>query len=325
LAVWLTTLSVNALARAGSLAVMSASERSSLARYIISCQYGKVHPYTLSKPGGWSWTDKPGAVPDADDTAGAILALVNLVRSGVTLDDSIIHAIVSGTKWLCGIQNRDGGLPTFCRGWGKLPFDRSCNDITAHAIAAWSAAMTILPDRVDYTSEIALALHFLARQQARDGWWEPLWFGNEYMPDQTNPVYGTARVSIALADVPSELIYLARPMLERATSWLLTAQCPSGGFSGGVSAHILNSQEDLCSIEETALALAALKVALAQLPVEKQAKTDKLQQAIAHAIDYLKARLDSTREPEPAPIGFYFAKLWYYEELYPLIFSVSAL
>ena len=25
------------------------------------------------------------------------------------------------------------------------------------------------------------------------------------------------------------------------------------------------------------------------------------------------------------PIGFYFAKLWYYERLYPLIFSVSAL
>lgn len=28
---------------------------------------------------------------------------------------------------------------------------------------------------------------------------------------------------------------------------------------------------------------------------------------------------------EPAPIGFYFAKLWYYERLYPLIFTVGAL
>ncbi len=325
LAVWLTTLSINALARAGSLTVMPAIERSSLARYILSCQYDVVHPYTLSKPGGWSWTDKPGAVPDADDTAGAIVALANLVRSGVALDDSVTHAIVSGSKWLCGIQNRDGGLPTFCRGWGKLPFDRSCNDITAHAIAAWSAAMAILPGKVDYTAEITRALHFLAHQQARDGWWEPLWFGSEYMPEQTNPVYGTSRVIVALADVPSELIYLARPMLERATSWLLTVQCSSGGFSGGVSARILNSQEDLCSIEETALALTALKTALAQLPVEKQAKTEKLQQGIVRATDYLKARLDADGEPEPAPIGFYFAKLWYYEELYPLIFLVSAL
>jgi hypothetical protein len=28
---------------------------------------------------------------------------------------------------------------------------------------------------------------------------------------------------------------------------------------------------------------------------------------------------------EPAPIGFYFAKLWYYERLYPMIFTVGAL
>jgi hypothetical protein len=28
---------------------------------------------------------------------------------------------------------------------------------------------------------------------------------------------------------------------------------------------------------------------------------------------------------EYSPIGFYFAKLWYYEKLYPLIFTVSAL
>jgi len=28
-------------------------------------------------------------------------------------------------RWLLGLQNSDGGVPTFCRGWGKLPFDRS--------------------------------------------------------------------------------------------------------------------------------------------------------------------------------------------------------
>jgi squalene-hopene/tetraprenyl-beta-curcumene cyclase len=26
-----------------------------------------------------------------------------------------------------------------------------------------------------------------------------------------------------------------------------------------------------------------------------------------------------------APVGFYFAKLWYYEKLYPLVFTVAAL
>jgi squalene-hopene/tetraprenyl-beta-curcumene cyclase len=44
--------------------------------------------------------------------------------------------------WLLDLQNRDGGFPTFCRGWGTLPFDRSSPDITAHclrAIAGWLA------------------------------------------------------------------------------------------------------------------------------------------------------------------------------------------
>ena len=27
----------------------------------------------------------------------------------------------------------------------------------------------------------------------------------------------------------------------------------------------------------------------------------------------------------PTPIGFYFAKLWYYERLYPMVFTVAAL
>ena len=27
----------------------------------------------------------------------------------------------------------------------------------------------------------------------------------------------------------------------------------------------------------------------------------------------------------PTPIGFYFAKLWYFEKLYPMIFTVAAL
>ena len=36
-------------------------------------------------------------------------------------------------------------------------------------------------------------------------------------------------------------------------------------------------------------------------------------------------RVEDGRYREPAPIGFYFAKLWYFEALYPLIFTVAAL
>jgi squalene-hopene/tetraprenyl-beta-curcumene cyclase len=35
--------------------------------------------------------------------------------------------------------------------------------------------------------------------------------------------------------------------------------------------------------------------------------------------------VESGRFREPSPIGFYFAKLWYFEKLYPLIFTVAAL
>jgi squalene-hopene/tetraprenyl-beta-curcumene cyclase len=31
------------------------------------------------------------------------------------------------------------------------------------------------------------------------------------------------------------------------------------------------------------------------------------------------------RRHDPTPIGFYFAKLWYFERLYPLAFAVAAL
>jgi squalene-hopene/tetraprenyl-beta-curcumene cyclase len=35
--------------------------------------------------------------------------------------------------------------------------------------------------------------------------------------------------------------------------------------------------------------------------------------------------VESGRYQNPSPIGFYFAKLWYYEKLYPIIFTVAAL
>src|SRR5439155_14196748 len=47
--------------------------------------------------------------------------------------------VAHGLAWLLALQNRNGGWPTFCRGWGKLPFDRSGTDLTAHAMRALRA------------------------------------------------------------------------------------------------------------------------------------------------------------------------------------------
>jgi squalene-hopene/tetraprenyl-beta-curcumene cyclase len=40
---------------------------------------------------------------------------------------------------------------------------------------------------------------------------------------------------------------------------------------------------------------------------------------------WLAIRVEAGTVEQPSPIGFYFAKLWYFEALYPLIFAVSGL
>src|SRR5262249_49965372 len=131
---WVTTLSMNALAASREL--YSLPNRDKVRDWLTSQQYKERHPYTGAAPGGWAWTDLPGGVPDADDSAGAILALAHLE---VKPHDDSFFAAWHGMEWLRGIQNRDCGIPTFCRGWGNLPFDRSGIDLTAHALRAISA------------------------------------------------------------------------------------------------------------------------------------------------------------------------------------------
>src|SRR5262249_6002550 len=97
LSTWVTTLSINALADAGADLNQSGQEWDrlqpvypiscdgqaevrppALRRWLIDQQYRETHPFTSAAPGGWGWAPLPGAVPDADDTSGALLALRNL-------------------------------------------------------------------------------------------------------------------------------------------------------------------------------------------------------------------------------------------------------
>ncbi len=77
LATWLTTLSIKALAEQQALP-LKPEQRSDLRAWLLGQQYRAEHPYTHAAPGGWAWTDLPGSVPDADDTPGALLALLHL-------------------------------------------------------------------------------------------------------------------------------------------------------------------------------------------------------------------------------------------------------
>jgi len=291
LATWLTTLAINSLAVGDDfIERFSDTEREDLSCWLMAQQNMQIHPYTRSDPGGWAWTDLSGGVPDGDDTPGAIIALCNL---GVK-NENVDRSVKMGLKWLTNLQNSDGGIPTFCRGWGKLSFDKSSPDLTAHAILAFTRAGA-KDGRV-----VKRGLSYLKKAQTKEGFWIPLWFGNEFRKNLDNPVYGTARVLIALA----EHVEAAKTMIDRGAAWLISAQNPNGGWGGGPGAP--------SSLEETALSVSALS---------------KLG-FMEHAIKGANWLIEQTREGtefRPTPIGLYFAKLWYYEELYPVIFTVAAL
>ncbi|MEM7356558.1 MAG: prenyltransferase/squalene oxidase repeat-containing protein, partial [Acidobacteriota bacterium] len=231
LSTWVTTLSIQALEVDGSLERLGA-DRGALAEWLIDQQYREVHPFTGAAPGGWAWTDLPGGVPDADDTPGALLALHALGP----IDQASDSAAEKGLLWLHDLQNRDGGLPTFCRGWGRLPFDRSSPDLTAHflrAFAAWRDRLSAgSRQRLEQAAHRAAA--YLHQSQLADGAWIPLWFGNEHAEGNENRVYGTARALRALRD--AEAAGLAVPnleaMIQRAHRYLVEARDASGGWGG---------------------------------------------------------------------------------------------
>lgn len=316
LSTWVTTLSVNALesTKPDKLQLRSGigdSQRAAIRSWVLNQQYRCVHPYTNSPPGGWSWTDLPGGVPDADDTPGAILALLKLRKTGEAFSDQERDAIREAVEWLLGLQNRDGGWPTFCRGWGTLPFDRSSNDLTAHVLRAFLLWEKRLPEDSAVQKQAVNArrrgIRYLKTNQADDGSWLPLWFGNQFHENEENPLYGTAKVILMLREYGAEREYAeeATEILERGIVWLLKNQNADGSWGA------VRGLEG--SVEETSLAVEAL------------AGTAGNAEAVISAANWLCQRIEAGTFTNPAPIGFYFAKLWYFEHLYPIIFSVAAL
>ena len=322
LATWVTTLSINALAiNPDFINVLSLNDRESLQQWLLSQQHRKLHPYTNAAPGGWAWTNSPGAVPDADDTAGALIAIRNLNL----INENVLKSIKAAIKWLLEIQNKDGGIPTFCKGWNNLPFDRSTPDITAHVIIAMDKWFNMLSDpmKKKIDSAITNALDYLARAQKTNGSWIPLWFGNQFDSQQQNPVYGTAKVIMSLSRILPRLNLKYITMLQKAIYWLLSAQNVDGSWGANKSIKP--------SIEETALAVDALAGLLNILavtsekdytmhPPVKQMRSQALKGAA-----WLVKRIENATSLTPSPIGLYFARLWYFEELYPVIFTLSAM
>jgi hypothetical protein len=212
------------------------------------------------------------------------------------------------------MQNNDGGIPTFCRGWGRLPFDRSCADLTGHSLLAWTKALDVLGDKVPkgiqkkILQSIKRALHYLQKHQNLDGSWLPLWFGSQRSTDKKNPVYGTAKVGIYLFDCLNckNLNGLFRKSISGMAIGALEFIEKQQNIDGSWGA--LKGTPG--TIEETSLALSLI--------------IDTYPEAAAKGFEWVESYINENGL-KSSPIGLYFASLWYDEKMYPVIFYLEAL
>lgn len=290
LAGWVTSLSCRALGHR-----LSADERKALADTIRGNATRQQHPFTGAPAGGWGWTNLSGSVPDGDDTSGALVALHTL------LDGQYAAEVGAGVDWLIRLQNRDGGMPTFCRGWGKLPFDRSTPDITAHAILAMSLWKDALPleQQPRCQKSIDRMTAWIKKTMSKEGAWIPLWFGDQDATDEKNPVYGAATIIdyLQTADIA---------MTSAAKDFLLSCQNADGGWGGnkGVASKVTLTAKALCALSHY---------------------RPECDEAIRRGVDYLYRQYEEGTLYRREPIGLYFSRLWYSEELYNYTYLILAL
>jgi squalene-hopene/tetraprenyl-beta-curcumene cyclase len=309
--------------------------------WLLATQRTTRNTVTDVAPGGWSCSDAAGELPNSNDTAGVLIALARWPqRRNPARRDKIYRAAQLGLAWLLDLQSQDGGWPTFYRRTGGLLLDPSGPDATSHALRAldawqksWHADATdglptpssALSQRLD--AAIQRGWRYLETAQHEDGRFVPLWFGNEFQPDDQNPVIGTAQVLL----MSHALSRSEWEMASRAARWLLTSQHAGGGwgpprapidYSGaekdGFRAWRENeSMAKLSSVEETALAVAAL------LPLA--AKSQPVAKAASAGLNWLANAIEQDAHRRPSAIGYYPSRIWYHERLYPLAFAQAAM
>ena len=309
LSTWVSSLSVKAY-RSNLNGFLTSDQQDKITSHFKWIQNEGIHAFNGTGPGGWGWTNYSGSVPDGDDTPGVILALLKLQPK-----EKVKKEVLAGAKWLQNLQNSDGGFPTFSKGWGKLPFDQSCSDLTGHCLLAVSAILETYKNELQ-NKELQIlgkifnnALRYLEKNQWETGSWLPLWFGNQLTNNHANPVYGTAKVLTYIKDTTSHewinklVSNRLGKMIQKGNDFLISVQNKDGSWGGDKSIP--------GSMEETALAVSALA----------SPENMKVCKAGLDWLDefYLKNGF------KPAPIGLYFASLWYDEKMYPVTAYLEAL
>lgn len=292
LASWVTSLSLRALDE-------DIPDREYFIGKLKANALKEVHPFTGAQPGGWGWTDLSGSVPDADDTPGALIALY-VLTGGIYSEE-----IGNGIRWLMDLQNHDGGIPTFCKGWTKLPFDQSSPDLTAHTYFAFEIWKNQLPAdlyrRCERSSQ--RLVNFMERTQTQEGAWVPLWFGDQQAADEHSPVYGTATAVDYFSSSENDRIKM---MAQKGLDYLLSVQNTDGGWGGakGVASKVTLTARTLAALAQ-----------YVDVPLE----------VIEKGFDFLYQAYRQGNLYKREPIGLYFARLWYSEDLYNITFLLNAL
>ena len=208
-------------------------------------------------------------------------------------------------------------MPTFCRGWGTLPFDRSSTDLSAHAILAWSAWYKKFPPVLRRRIDRGIGRRFVISATSSAGTEPGLRCGSATSMRRTTKTRPTAQAACCVCAAPGiepdRRTGLDFGRLSRAGAGYWALQNTDGGWGGAIATP--------SSIEETALALESAHGG-ANSDGSRPLRT---RSAITRGVNWLVIETDRGRQFPPTPIGFYFAKLWYFERLYPLIYTVAAL
>ncbi len=253
--VWDTTITLRALLDSGVPATDEALRKAS--DWLIAQQIDQPGDWSETvdaEPGGWCFEHANRFYPDLDDTAMAVVALVDQLASptppaselppplGIvaegkadTLDegrqcvanwDRLLEAAMRAERWMLAMQNSDGGWGAFDRDNNRqflchVPFadhnamiDPSTPDITGRVLEALG--------RMGYRqghAAIDRAVALLRDTQEPDGSWFGRW-GINYIYGTWLAITGLRAVGVAASD----------EAIVAGAQWLLAHQQPDGGW-----------------------------------------------------------------------------------------------
>ena len=234
--IWDTALTAHAMLELGdeaSVAAATAGLDWLKARQVLEVKGDWALERPGVRPGGWAFQYNNDHYPDLDDTAVVVMAMDRARRgSGESGYD---EAISRGAEWVQGLQSRNGGWGAFDADntyhyLNNIPFadhgallDPPTEDVTARCVSML-AQLGEAPAGMQ-----AAALDYIAKTQCADGSWFGRW--------GVNYVYGTWSVLCALniAGVEAD-----RPMVRRATDWLIAIQNPDGGWGEDCESYALD-------------------------------------------------------------------------------------